>query len=125
MWIEISIMGNGSLLRAQCSKARQKASLVKTVQSVGQCGSKNKKRLSGVKKRKKASGNVSRFLLKSINNINVNAETQPLRWSLIEYFRVQVRDREIKVNIFDMAGHPFFYEVRSFISCLDAGNSRS
>lgn len=25
--------------------------------------------------------------------------------------RVQVRDREIKVNIFDMAGHPFFYEV--------------
>lgn len=29
-----------------------------------------------------------------------------------EHFRVQVRDREIKVNIFDMAGHPFFYEVR-------------
>lgn len=28
--------------------------------------------------------------------------------------RVQVRDREIKVNIFDMAGHPFFYEVRPF-----------
>uniref|UniRef100_A0A4W5M5Z3 DnaJ (Hsp40) homolog, subfamily C, member 27 n=1 Tax=Hucho hucho TaxID=62062 RepID=A0A4W5M5Z3_9TELE len=28
-------------------------------------------------------------------------------------FRVQVRDREIKVNIFDMAGHPFFYEVRN------------
>uniref|UniRef100_A0A4W5M6Q3 DnaJ (Hsp40) homolog, subfamily C, member 27 n=1 Tax=Hucho hucho TaxID=62062 RepID=A0A4W5M6Q3_9TELE len=27
--------------------------------------------------------------------------------------RVQVRDREIKVNIFDMAGHPFFYEVRN------------
>lgn len=26
--------------------------------------------------------------------------------------KVQVRDREIKVNIFDMAGHPFFYEVR-------------
>jgi len=25
---------------------------------------------------------------------------------------VQVKDREIKVNIFDMAGHPFFYEVR-------------
>ncbi|XP_060129161.1 dnaJ homolog subfamily C member 27 isoform X2 [Zootoca vivipara] len=25
--------------------------------------------------------------------------------------KVQVRDREIKVNIFDMAGHPFFYEV--------------
>lgn len=22
-----------------------------------------------------------------------------------------MRDREIKVNIFDMAGHPFFYEV--------------
>lgn len=87
---------------------------------------KKQKRLSGVKKkRKKASGNVTRFLLKSINNINVNAETQPLRWSLFEYFRVQVRDREIKVNIFDMAGHPFFYEVRSFISCLDAGNSRS
>ncbi|XP_007570783.1 dnaJ homolog subfamily C member 27 isoform X1 [Poecilia formosa] len=28
--------------------------------------------------------------------------------------KVQVRDREIKVNIFDMAGHPFFYEVRHF-----------
>ncbi|PIO23596.1 hypothetical protein AB205_0203200 [Aquarana catesbeiana] len=27
--------------------------------------------------------------------------------------RVQIRDREIKVNIFDMAGHPFFYEVRN------------
>ncbi|XP_015472208.2 dnaJ homolog subfamily C member 27, partial [Parus major] len=26
--------------------------------------------------------------------------------------KVQIRDREIKVNIFDMAGHPFFYEVR-------------
>lgn len=37
--------------------------------------------------------------------------------------RVQVRDREIKVNIFDMAGHPFFYEVSNwpqvqFISIL-------
>ncbi|XP_072782341.1 dnaJ homolog subfamily C member 27 isoform X1 [Taeniopygia guttata] len=27
--------------------------------------------------------------------------------------KVQIRDREIKVNIFDMAGHPFFYEVRN------------
>ncbi|XP_072878933.1 dnaJ homolog subfamily C member 27 isoform X3 [Chlorocebus sabaeus] len=27
--------------------------------------------------------------------------------------KVHVRDREIKVNIFDMAGHPFFYEVRN------------
>ncbi|XP_029452057.1 dnaJ homolog subfamily C member 27 [Rhinatrema bivittatum] len=27
--------------------------------------------------------------------------------------KVQMRDREIKVNIFDMAGHPFFYEVRN------------
>ncbi|XP_018608438.1 dnaJ homolog subfamily C member 27 [Scleropages formosus] len=27
--------------------------------------------------------------------------------------KVQVRDREMKVNIFDMAGHPFFYEVRN------------
>lgn len=27
--------------------------------------------------------------------------------------KVQVRDREIKVNIFDMAGHPFFFEVRN------------
>lgn len=27
--------------------------------------------------------------------------------------KVQVRDREVKVNIFDMAGHPFFYEVRN------------
>ncbi|XP_006515116.1 dnaJ homolog subfamily C member 27 isoform X2 [Mus musculus] len=25
--------------------------------------------------------------------------------------KVQVRDREIKVNIFDMAGHPFFFEL--------------
>ncbi|NXP00931.1 DJC27 protein, partial [Certhia brachydactyla] len=29
------------------------------------------------------------------------------------FSRVQIRDREIKVNIFDMAGHPFFYEVRN------------
>ncbi|XP_075779418.1 dnaJ homolog subfamily C member 27 isoform X2 [Pelodiscus sinensis] len=27
--------------------------------------------------------------------------------------KVQIRDREIKVNIFDMAGHSFFYEVRN------------
>uniref|UniRef100_S4RLS1 DnaJ (Hsp40) homolog, subfamily C, member 27 n=1 Tax=Petromyzon marinus TaxID=7757 RepID=S4RLS1_PETMA len=27
--------------------------------------------------------------------------------------KVHVRDREVKVNIFDMAGHPFFYEVRN------------
>jgi len=27
--------------------------------------------------------------------------------------RVSVKDREIKVNIFDMAGHPIFYEVRN------------
>ncbi|CAN2390176.1 homolog, partial [Pristimantis euphronides] len=27
--------------------------------------------------------------------------------------KVQIREREIKVNIFDMAGHPFFYEVRN------------
>jgi DnaJ family protein C protein 27 len=27
--------------------------------------------------------------------------------------KVQVRDREIKVNIFDMAGYPFFFEVRN------------
>lgn len=33
--------------------------------------------------------------------------------------KVQVRDREIKVNIFDMAGHPFFYEKDSF-DALDA-----
>jgi hypothetical protein len=44
--------------------------------------------------------------------INVSGETQPLRLFPFEYFRVQVRDREIKVNIFDMAGHPFFFEVR-------------
>lgn len=30
---------------------------------------------------------------------------------VLSVVRVQVRDREIKVNIFDMAGHPFFYEV--------------
>lgn len=27
--------------------------------------------------------------------------------------KVSVRDRDIKVNIFDMAGHPIFYEVRN------------
>lgn len=32
-------------------------------------------------------------------------------WKRVCVSRVQVRDREIKVNIFDMAGHPFFYEV--------------
>lgn len=50
------------------------------------------------------------FLLKSIN---VSAKTQPLILFPSEYFRVQIRDREIKVNIFDMAGHPFFFEVRT------------
>ncbi|XP_023803592.1 dnaJ homolog subfamily C member 27-like, partial [Cyanistes caeruleus] len=37
-------------------------------------------------------------------------------WAIPEFRdfpRVQIRDREIKVNIFDMAGHPFFYEVRN------------
>ncbi|XP_074066067.1 dnaJ homolog subfamily C member 27 isoform X3 [Macrotis lagotis] len=27
--------------------------------------------------------------------------------------KIYIKDREIKVNIFDMAGHPFFYEVRN------------
>lgn len=27
--------------------------------------------------------------------------------------RVQIKDKELKVNIFDMAGHPFFFEVRN------------
>lgn len=36
VWTEISAVGDGSLVRAQCSKARQKASLVKTIQNVGQ-----------------------------------------------------------------------------------------
>lgn len=36
-----------------------------------------------------------------------------LSWT---FYRVQVRDREIKVNIFDMAGHPFFYEVSELVS---------
>nr|XP_039255611.1 dnaJ homolog subfamily C member 27-like [Styela clava] len=27
--------------------------------------------------------------------------------------KVQVNDKELKVNIFDMAGHPYFYEVRN------------
>jgi len=26
-------------------------------------------------------------------------------------FRVTVKDKDVKVNIFDMAGHPIFYEV--------------
>lgn len=40
------------------------------------------------------------------------AELEPSQAFPTSPFRVQVRDREIKVNIFDMAGHPFFYEVR-------------
>lgn len=27
--------------------------------------------------------------------------------------KLQLRDKELKVNIFDMAGHPYFYEVRN------------
>lgn len=27
------------------------------------------------------------------------------------FYRVTVKERDIKVNIFDMAGHPIFYEV--------------
>ena len=31
----------------------------------------------------------------------------------LAFYRVPVKDREVKVNIFDMAGHPIFYEVSS------------
>ncbi|KAL4223824.1 DnaJ subfamily C member 27 [Mactra antiquata] len=39
-------------------------------------------------------------------------------WLLLELTmtyqsKVTVKDREVKVNIFDMAGHPIFYEVRN------------
>ena len=27
------------------------------------------------------------------------------------FFRVAVKERDLKVNIFDMAGHPIFYEA--------------
>ena len=27
--------------------------------------------------------------------------------------KVNIRDTEVKVNIFDMSGHPFFFEVRN------------
>ncbi|KAJ3584792.1 hypothetical protein NHX12_015287 [Muraenolepis orangiensis] len=37
--------------------------------------------------------------------------------------KVQVRDREIKVNIFDMAGHPFFYE--GVVLVYDVGSRES
>ena len=30
---------------------------------------------------------------------------------IIRWFRVNLQEREVKVNIFDMAGHPVFYEV--------------
>jgi len=29
------------------------------------------------------------------------------------FIRVHVKGKELKVNIFDMAGHPFFFEVRN------------
>ena len=29
--------------------------------------------------------------------------------------RVTIRDKDVKVNIFDMAGHPIFYEVRNIL----------
>ncbi|TKC48924.1 hypothetical protein EI555_007073 [Monodon monoceros] len=39
--------------------------------------------------------------------------------------KVQVRDREIKVNIFDMAGHPFFYEIDcAKHRCVDESEGR-
>ena len=33
-------------------------------------------------------------------------------------YRVTVNDKELKVNIFDMAGHPVFYEVWHITFCL-------
>ena len=30
---------------------------------------------------------------------------------MIFFSRVSIDDKEVKVNIFDMAGHPVFYEV--------------
>ena len=27
--------------------------------------------------------------------------------------KVKVKDRDLKINIFDMAGHPVFYDVRN------------
>ena len=32
--------------------------------------------------------------------------------NIIVPFRVSVNGKEVKVNIFDMAGHPVFYEVQ-------------
>ena len=38
----------------------------------------------------------------------------PLLPSLIHLLlRVSINDKEVKVNIFDMAGHPVFYEVHT------------
>lgn len=31
-----------------------------------------------------------------------------------------MNDRDVKVNIFDMAGHPIFYEVKSFANFLES-----
>ena len=33
-------------------------------------------------------------------------------WNKVVPFRVSVNGKEVKVNIFDMAGHPVFYEVQ-------------
>ena len=34
-----------------------------------------------------------------------------LQQKILMFCRVMVKGREVKVNIFDMAGHPVFYEV--------------
>ena len=31
---------------------------------------------------------------------------------VVPFYRVSVNGKEVKVNIFDMAGHPVFYEVQ-------------
>jgi hypothetical protein len=42
----------------------------------------------------------------------LNTGILKVKWHV--FFRVVVNDKDIKVNIFDMAGHPVFYEVRVY-----------
>ena len=41
-------------------------------------------------------------------------QIMPICFKLLFCFRVPIKDREVKVNIFDMAGHPIFYEVSAY-----------
>ena len=46
----------------------------------------------------------------SEHQLTVHLVTCTYRNQMI-FYRVTIRDKDVKVNIFDMAGHPIFYEV--------------